>query len=36
MEGVASYSKNIEERFICFEDKQVVTYLKGLIPTSAK
>jgi lipoprotein-releasing system permease protein len=29
IEGVASYSKIIEER-VCFEDKQVVTYLKGV------
>jgi lipoprotein-releasing system permease protein len=31
IEGVASYSKIIEERVLfVFEDKQVVTYLKGI------
>jgi lipoprotein-releasing system permease protein len=37
MEGVASYSKIIEERVLfVFEDKQVVTYLKGVDPNFSK
>jgi lipoprotein-releasing system permease protein len=30
IEGVVSYSKNYRRtRFVCFEDKQVVTYLRS-------
>jgi lipoprotein-releasing system permease protein len=37
IDGIASYSKIIEERVLfVFEDKQVVTYLKGVDPTFSK
>jgi lipoprotein-releasing system permease protein len=37
IDGIASYSKIIEERVLfVFEDKQVVTYLKGVDPISVK